>query len=92
MYIFGLHIHRWKKIYKREQYTFRGRTCFRTVETGYRKCPECNSIQKYSYDSQGGYWFNVPECEQKILEADMVFTRYGDEEDLGYYLDDDRPE
>jgi hypothetical protein len=76
MNFLGIHFHSWKIIYQNEKYTFRNRECERDVETNYRLCLECNTIQRFWYDSQGGSWQTIPDCERDILNADMVFTRY----------------
>ncbi len=75
MYIFGIHFHKWVPIQQKEKYEFYGENCERLYKTGYRKCIECGDIQEYFYDSQGGYWYNIPECENRILSGKIVIKK-----------------
>jgi hypothetical protein len=90
MRIFGktFHWHSWEPIYIKENYEFRGVRCIRDKESNYRYCSNCDAIQEYYFDSQGGYWKMVPDCERKILLADIIFMKKENDEDYAHFLVD----
>jgi hypothetical protein len=92
MTIFGrkIHFHKWKRLLTKEEYIFRGISCIKDVKTYYRYCADCTQIQEYNYDSQGGSWTNVSDCEKKILLADILFMKKECEDEYAYFLDDTR--
>jgi hypothetical protein len=88
MTFFGktIHFHKWRRVLAKERYTFRGVSCTRDVETNYRYCIECKSIQEHLYGERKGYWRTVPDCERKILLADILFERKEDKDEYAYFL------
>jgi hypothetical protein len=74
MDIFGIHFHSWKPIMQNQVYFFRGHECQNSVTSGFRICKDCEKIQQYFYDSQGGCWETMSECEQKIIKDEILFT------------------
>jgi hypothetical protein len=71
MNLFGMHFHQWKPILQKEKYSFRGKECEKTYDGQYRICKECKNIQEFFYDSQGGCWETISECEQSILKEEI---------------------
>lgn len=78
MNIFGIHFHSWKAVGSIEEYKFEGETCKQFIQK-YRICIECNKIQDYTYDSQGGFWWSLRKCEseavQKRIQDDTYIIR-----------------
>ena len=66
MNILGIHFHSWVSLMKNKEYYFEGEKLSRYVEV-YRMCRECEEIQEYHYDSQGGYWSTLDEREHQII-------------------------
>ena len=67
MNILGIHFHSWQSVNEESKYDFEGGICTRYIQR-YRKCKECNIIQSYTYDSQGGFWFKLSPCEAKLVQ------------------------
>jgi hypothetical protein len=90
MTIFGktIHFHRWEPIYVKENYEFRKMKCTRDIESEYRYCVNCDTIQEYNYDFRGGWWCDVSDCEKKILLADIVFMKKENGVDHAHFLVD----
>jgi hypothetical protein len=80
MDIFGLHFHNWQDIKQWETYDFRGHKCTKLYPTKYKICSECLEMREYFFDSQGGSWGKVSDCERKILD-DSIYIENG-----GWYL------
>jgi guanylate kinase len=72
MTIFGFHIHKFKPVYTVIDQEFRGQKYQEKHETRFRQCIECKVFQEYFYYSQGGYYSNVLESIQSILEKDII--------------------
>jgi hypothetical protein len=72
MDIFGIHFHSWKPIMQNQVYFFRGHECQNSVTSGFRICKDCEKIQQYFYDSQGGCYSKVTAPIQQVLEEDVV--------------------
>ena len=67
MDIFGIHFHSWKSVMVEREYIFEGEKLTRYVEV-YRICKECDVVQEYSYNSQGGSWDTLRLKEQAIVK------------------------
>ena len=69
--IFGIkvhfHFHSWEQIKTNKKYLFMGETCEDSYNSGYKICNECKTVKEYNYDSQGGSWTELSECEAKII-------------------------
>ena len=61
------HWGKWANIYQRVDYEYRGRTCTRYDSGIYRFIPGTEIIQEYTFDSQGGFWFPLSECESRAI-------------------------
>jgi hypothetical protein len=58
---------KWANIYQRVDYEYMNRTCTRYDSGSYRFIPGTEIVQEYTYDSQGGFWFQLSECESKAI-------------------------
>ncbi len=67
MNILGVHFHNWKKILVHIEATFMGEKYIDESQTGYRICSQCEKIQKYEFDHQGGWWETLNHSENEIM-------------------------
>ncbi len=68
--------HKYEELKEEVKYTFYDEICKRYRSTNYRICKKCHNVQEYSFDSQGGSWRNLTECENNIIKKYIDFKTY----------------
>ena len=79
MNLFNKHIWcSYKQLYFDRLEIFEGKEVTVKYLSDYRICRDCNKIQIYSYDSQGGTWVNLPNNKQEAVREAIRANKYHD--------------
>ncbi len=73
MNIFGIHFHSWQDIQTETTACFLGEKYQKFNNTGLRICRKCKIVQEYTYDSQGGFWFQLSKDKQDIINKHIYY-------------------
>ena len=71
-YEFTFHFHAWRNIQIKKISCFLGEKYVEHDNTGLRICKKCGVIQEYTYDSQGGVWYDLQEPKQTIASNEVL--------------------